>query len=397
MFEYDALTAEGKAMTGIFEAPSSEDASARLAGMGLNIQAIRKASPPTPPTRIGRAEFLLFNQQLASITRSGLPLERGLRELAADMESPSMKRLLTEVASELEAGATIDQVFEKRKSSVPPLYGRILQAGLKSGRLSEMLTSLYRHLEMAGRTRRILFEALTYPAVILTLAAILLTFFFQVLLPRYSELYDGLNRPAPLFTQGALAVSRHVVLIWSIIGVLVAAVALASVILSRFAGGRRFKERRLIGLPVLGRIYHLGTLGRLADAMATLVGAGTDMPTCLRLGSAATGSELLKQQCESAAREVEGGCDIQTAGESCRYVPGMFFFSMQQGSQRNELQDNLYSLSEMYSLQAQMSQSRLQALLMPVMLVFLGVVVGFTILSMFLPMIGMIQAFQANG
>ena len=142
IFEYDALTAEGKAMTGTLECPSSDEASSRLTAMGLQVQSLRKPPSSPPRTRIGRAEFLLFNQQLASITRSGLPLERGLRELAADMESASMKKLLTEVASELEAGATIDQVFEKRKHSVPPLYGRILEAGLKSGRLSEMLTSL---------------------------------------------------------------------------------------------------------------------------------------------------------------------------------------------------------------------------------------------------------------
>jgi type II secretory pathway component PulF len=394
MFEYDALTGEGKAMTGILESPSSEDASSRLAGMGLHVQSLRQSAPSAPRTRIGRAEFLLFNQQLAAITRSGLPLERGLRELAADMESASMKRLLTEVASELEAGATIDQVFEKRRHSVPPLYGRILQAGLKSGRLSEMLTSLYRHLEMAGQTRRILFEALTYPVVVLSLAAIMLTFLFQFLIPGLSQLYKGLNSRLPVITEFTLELSRHVVLFWSIIGGAIAAIALTSVVLSRFPGGRRFKERSLMGVPILGRIYHLSTLGRLADAMATLVGAGSDMPACLRLGAAATGSEVMKRQCEVAALEVESGQDLETAGSFCPDIPGMFFYSMQQGSQRNELQDNLYSLSEMYSRQAQISQSKLQALLMPVMLILMGVVVGFVVFSIFWPIIGLIRSFQ---
>jgi type IV pilus assembly protein PilC len=288
-------------------------------------------------------------------------------------------------------------VFEKRRHSVPPLYGRILQAGLKSGRLSEMLTSLYRHLEMAGQTRRILFEALTYPVVVLSLAAIVLSVLFQVLVPRFVELYEGLGSRLPLLTQLALELSRHVVLVWSIIGGLIAAVVLTSTVLSRFPGGRRFKERSLMGVPVLGRIYRFGMLGRLADAMATLVGAGSDMPTCLRLGAAATGSELMKRQCEVAALEVESGQDLETAGSFCPDVPGMFFYSMQQGSQRNELQDNLYSLSEMYSRQAQISQSRLQAVLMPVMLIFVGVVVGFVILSIFMPMIGMIHSFQDQG
>ena len=393
IFEYDALTPEGKVMTGTIESPTGDEAASQLAAMGLNVQALRQ-SRGTPKTRIGRAEFLLFNQQLASITRSGLPLERGLRELAADVESPRMRKLLTEIAGELEAGATIDQVFEKRKDCVPPLYGKVLQAGLKSGRLSEMLGSLNRHLEMAGQTRRILFEALTYPTVVLLLAAMVLTFLFQVLMPRFDALYDAMRSSTHFASGDMFLISRQMAQFWLVIGLAIAAGVAAMVVMSRLRATRHAYERIMLRLPLLGRIYHLSLLSRLADAMATLVSSGSDMPSCLRLGAAATGSELFKRQCETVATGIEGGRDLLTASESCGRIPGMFFYSMQQGAQRNELQDNLLGLSEMYARQAISSQSKLQAVLLPSVLIVVGAIVGSSIYSLFSPIINMIRSFQ---
>src|SRR3990172_7923864 len=114
--------------------------------MQLSVNSIDAARPQKLKTAIGRNEFLLFNQQLASIAKAGIPLERGLRELAADVSSNSMRRLIDDIAGELEAGVSIEEAFEKRQKRFSPIYGRILKAGVETGRLSEMLTSLNRHL-----------------------------------------------------------------------------------------------------------------------------------------------------------------------------------------------------------------------------------------------------------
>ena len=150
IFQYDALTTAGRLMKGTIEAGSPEEASGQLAGMGLLVNSLEKARAAQSRTPIGRNEFLLFNQQLASITRAGIPLERGLRELAQDISSKSMRQLIEDIAADLEAGMPIEEAFAKREKHFPPLYGRILKAGVETGRLSEMLTSLNRHLELAG-------------------------------------------------------------------------------------------------------------------------------------------------------------------------------------------------------------------------------------------------------
>jgi type IV pilus assembly protein PilC len=388
-FEYNALTSAGRLMKGTIEAGTNQEANELLKQMQLVVNSVEEAKVKKLKTAIGRNEFLLFNQQLASITKAGIPLERGLRELAGDIQSRSMRKLVNAVADELEAGVSIEQAFEKRQKHFPPLYGRILKAGVETGRLSEMLTSQNRHLEMATQTRRIIFEALTYPAVILVLASIILTGVFMFIIPQFavvlSEITEGSQLPG--ITRLFLSMAHNVVPFWITVGFVIAAIVALYAILSASAAGRRFKESLLLKIPVIGRVYHSSILSRMAEGMAIMVAAGSDMPVSLRLSSGATGSEKLMIENEALAGQIEQGTNILEAGQFCRMIPRLFLYSIQLGTQRNELQDNLYSLGQMYAEQARCGQARLQAVLLPVMLIGVGGFIAMTIMAMFLPMI----------
>ncbi|MGB2866589.1 MAG: type II secretion system F family protein [Sedimentisphaerales bacterium] len=397
-FEYNALTSAGRLMKGTIEAGTNQEADELLKQMQLVVNSVEKARLKKPKTAIGRNEFVLFNQQLASITKSGIPLERGLRELAGDISSRSMRRLVDAIANELEAGVSIEKAFEKRQKHFPPLYGRILKAGVETGRLSEMLTSLNRHLEMANQTRRIIFEAMTYPVVILVLASIILTGVFMFIIPQFAsvleEMTDGGSLPG--ITRLFLSMSQNVVPFWTAVGLVIAVIVALFVMLSASAAGRRFKESLLLKIPVIGIVYHSSMLSRMAEGMAIMVAAGSDMPVSLRLSSGATGSDKLILESEALAAQIEQGANILEAGQLCRVIPRLFLYSIQLGTQRNELQDNLYSLGQMYAEQARCGQARLQAILLPVMLIGVGCFIAMTILAMFLPMIGIITNLSAT-
>jgi type II secretory pathway component PulF len=357
--------------------------------MQLSVNEIKQAKREELKTAIGRNEFILFNQQLAAIAKAGIPLERGLRELSADIASRPMRRLIDAVATDLEAGMPIEQAFEKRQKDFPPLYGRILKAGVETGRLSEMLTSLNRHLEIAGQTRRIIFEAMAYPAVIFVLAAIIISAVFIVVVPQFqtilSEMFYGAR--LPILTRSLFVIAKHIMPFWIGVGLIVAVILVIKILLTTFSAGRRFKESLLMKIPVIGRVYHSSILGRMAEAMAMLVASGADMPTCLRLAADSSGSEKLMLESELLARQVEQGANILEAGQFCKMIPRLFLYSIVLGAQRNELQDNLYSLGQMYAQQARTNQARLQAVLLPIMIVFVGAFIGFTVLGTFLPLI----------
>lgn len=396
-FEYNALTSAGRLMKGTIEAGSREEAGELLEQMQLTVNSIEKAKPEKPKTAIGRNEFMLFNQQLASITKAGIPLEKGLRELAGDVGSKPMRKLIDAIAGELEAGTSIEKAFEKRQKAFPPLYGRILKAGVETGRLSEMLTSLNRHLEMANQTRRIIFEALSYPAVILALAAVILTALFLIVIPQFGPILEEMvGGQLNLLTASFLTLARNVVPFWIGVGVLVAAGVVASAALSSFPAGRRFKESVVLKLPIVGNLYRSSVLSKMAEAMAMMVATGCDMPTCLRLGSTAAGSEKLLLESDLVAAQIEQGANILEAGQSCKVIPRLFLYSIQLGTQRNELQDNLYALGQMYAEQTRYRQTRLQAVLLPIMLIVVGGILAMAVLAMFLPMIQVVSGLSAG-
>ena len=384
-------------MKGTIEAGSRDEADELLKQMQLVVNSLDKAALEKPKTAIGRNEFMLFNQQLASITKAGIPLEKGLRELANDVDSKSMRKLVDAIADELEAGVSIEDAFEKRQKRFPPLYGRILKAGVETGRLNEMLTSLNRHLEMATQTRRIIFEAMSYPAVILALAAVILTGLFLFVIPQFGPILSEMTGGRlPALTRLFLGLAKNVVPFWIIAGSFVAAIIALFMMLSRSTAGRRFKESLFLNVPVVGRVYHSSILCRMAEAMAIMVASGSDMPASLRLSSGATASETLILESEILAGHLERGDNILEAGQFCRLIPRLFLYSVQLGAQRNELQDNLYSLGEMYAEQARCGQSRLQAVLLPAMIIGVGCFIAMTILAMFLPMIGIITSLSPS-
>lgn len=387
IFEYQALTSAGRLIKGELEADSRNEASLMLQEMALIVNSLEKARKAVPKTPIGRSEFILFNEQLAAIAKAGIPLERSLRALSRDVASKRMQRLIDSIADDLEAGASIEEAFEKRKKYFPPLYGRIIKAGVSTGQLGQMLTSLNRHLEVAGRTRRIIFEAICYPAVVLALAAVILTVMLVFVVPQFGFVMYENYAPMPPMTRLLMKAADNVGFIWAGIAAAAVAFVLLRVLLGVFPRGRRFKDSLVLSLPVIGRIYHASMLGRMADAMATLVAAECSLPSCLRLAADAAGSETMKFQCESLAGRVERGDDILDASADCTILPQLFLYSVKLGLRRNDLEDNLYSLADMYTRQAQTNQGRLQALLLPVLLIFTGAIIAFGVMALFFPLI----------
>ena len=390
-FEYNALTETGRLMKGTIEATSVSQANQLLENMRLVVNSVDKAKEEKPKTAIGRNEFMLFNQQLASITKAGIPIERALRELAVDVGSKSMRKLIDSIADELEAGVAIEEAFEKRQKNFPPLYGRILKAGIETGRLSEMLTSLNRHLEMANQTRRIVFEAISYPAIILFMTAIIMTGLYLLVIPQFQIILEEMTGgDLPALTKSLFVIADHVVPFWLSVGVLTAVLIMIGTVMSASSEGRQFKESIVLKIPVFGRVHHTSSMAKMSEAMAMMVASGVDMPTCFRLAAGTTGSEKIILESEIITSQIEQGHGILEAGQFCKMIPRLFLYSVQLGTQRNELQDNLYSLGQMYSEQVRCNQSRLQAIMLPIAMILLGGLVGVTVLGLFLPMVKII-------
>ena len=392
-FNYQALTPSGRLMKGTVEAGTLQEARTQLEQMQLTVNAVDKVTRSSGPRHLGRDEFLLFNQQLASLAQAGIPLEKGLRELSLDLTSPKLKTLVDRVATDLESGTPIEEAFNRCKDQFPPLYSRVLKAGIKTGRLSEMLTTMTRHLELCHHTRRIVIEAVTYPAVILLLAGVILTVIFRFVIPQFQEVLNEMvgGRLNPI-TEFVFEMSQQIIPLWCALGVMIVGLILLWRGMALSASGRQMRERWIHGLPIIGRIVYGSRLGRFAEALALMVQSGCDLPAGLRLAGEASASDCLSSESDLLAQRIEEGNLLLEAGQWCHAIPRLFLYSMQLGMQRNELTENLRSLADMYREQANFNQSRLHAVLMPGLIIFVGSVVALAVLAIFLPMIQVVSA-----
>ncbi len=394
LFEYRSVTTAGRLMTGTIEAADAEQAKASLDELNLQVTELEKTKEPARSKSIGHNEFILFNEQLASLTKAGIPLEQGLRELAHDAGSSKMRSLINDVAHDLEQGLPIDQAIQKRQKDFPPLYGMILKSGVETGRLSEMLTNLNRHLQVELRTKRIIIESLTYPAVVVALAALIVSGLLLLVIPSFGEVLSDMSdgkASLPFLTQFILNLSEHVWEIWLWIGVVIGTMLVFWMSLSTSAGGRRAKERFFRELPMVGRVFKNGLLARFSECMSVLVNAGCTLDAAVELSGQSSSSELLKQDCATLAAQLQQGSNFLEAGMNCKTIPRLFSYSVQLGAQRNELKENLNSLARMYASKTFSLQSQMQAILMPLLIILLGGIVGTIVLAMFLPMIKMIE------
>ncbi|MFC1766242.1 type II secretion system F family protein [Planctomycetota bacterium] len=392
-FTYKALTESGRMMNGTLEAGSHEEATQQLDTMHLQVNRLDRCETPISGKPLSRNEFLLFNQQLASITEAGIPLEQGLRELARDIASRRMRQLITDIADDLEQGTSIAEAFEKRQAQFPSLYAHLLKAGVASGRLSDMLMSFNRQIELSGQTRRIVFEALAYPGTVLFFAAIIISGIFYWVIPSFKEILQemvgGHLNPVTHFFLNA---SEHVIAFWIVVGVLALGVFLLWSILANSATGRRTRETLLLKVPGLGAIYHAGILARLAEALGVSISSGCNLSEGFRMAATTTASENLLNEASSLAEHLEAGHAPLEAGQFCRLVPHLFLYSVQLGIQRNDLTENLNSLAGMYTEQTRRGQAHLQAILMPLLIVLLGGFIAFFVIAIFLPMIQVVTA-----
>jgi type IV pilus assembly protein PilC len=234
---------------------------------------------------------------------------------------------------------------------------------------------------------------MTYPTVVLVMTTIILSFLYLIIVPQFmTVLQDMTGGDLPELTKLMFRIAQNIVPFWVGIGILLGGVIILNMLLSAISAGRRFKESFLLNIPIIGKLHHSCIMAKMAESTAVMIAAGADMPNCLRLSAEASGSEKLIYETAFLAGQIEKGANIMQAGQFCRIIPKLFLYSVQLGTQRNELEDNLHSLAQMYVEQVRCSQARLQATLLPVMLIIVGGTVGMTVLSIFLPMVKIITS-----
>jgi type II secretory pathway component PulF len=405
-FVYQAQSADGRAFSGTLDASSADDAARQLQSLQLRPSLIEPVDKPPAGRAVFRTDdFLAFNQQLAHLTAGGLPIERSLRLLAAEMRNKSSNRAVEQIVAELEKGVPLGAAFTHHRGSFPPLYGKLLDAGVRSNNLSGMLLNLGRHVAVLQRLRAALWRATTYPIAVLTVLLLVLIFIWFFLMPGLESVGVGVTVQRNSWGMTWLDTTSTVtpsipflVAQWVSFAVMAfIAIALLSfatlAMWSRFSVGMRATEPLVLWLPLVGPILRWNLIARWCDALHLGVQAGLDLPAAISLAEDAIDSPRLKRDSRLLAETVSAG---QTLDQllSTRLLPALIPTTLQMGIEKNDLADATAVLARMYQEQADVRLAVLPQVLSPLLLMLVAVCVGLAVAAALMPLISVLQAFM---
>ena len=398
-FAYQAQTPEGQTLAGTIDAPGMEQAQRLLQNLRLRVLRIEPARrPPVPPRTkaLGGEDFLGFNQQLAHLTTAGLPIEHGLRLIAQDMRTGRLRATVEAVATDLEAGTPLDQAFERHRDKFPPLYARLVAAGVATGNLPGLLLSLGRHMEMVYRLRATLWRVMAYPLMVLVALGIILLFLSTSIVPQFEKIFRDFGTKLPAITQLLISTSGWMPRL--LLGIAIGALLIFVLwqVAKRTGHDRVVVDAVVVPLPLIGPVIRRNLVARWCDAVRLGVDAGLDLPRAIELAGDAVASPRLRRDGEELIGAISSGRPPDAVVGSTRLLPAIVPAAMTLAAQNNDLARTLGTLGEMYQQQAETRLNLIPGLLTPVLVVLIALLIGFTILALFAPFITLIRTISGG-
>jgi len=389
-FAYEAQTPGGQAIAGTLAAVDLE--AARVALQNINLRIISLAALAQPPAAkpLHGSDFLAFNQQLACLTAAGLPVEQGLRLIATDLATGRLAATIREIADDLDRGVPLPDAFARRQNQFPPLYSRLVEAGIKANSLPAMLYGLGRHMELIGRVRAAIWQATAYPLAIFAGLSAVLIFLSMYVLPPFRAIFADFRTKLPLLTELVLDFGPFAGPIILILLILILFTVLLWQILRLTSLKPALVDNLILPIPIIGSLLRANLIARWCDALRLAVEAGLDLPTGITLAGEAVASPRLATE---SARLV----GMLQAGHQLDGYPGSFVLPVtvttciHLASQQHDLPASLQALTDMYQHQAEQKLALLPVILTPPLMVIAAVFLGTTIVALFLPLVRLVQ------
>jgi type IV pilus assembly protein PilC len=381
-------SATGREIRSAVEATSEEAAIAALLNRNLLVVSIQekiskrgKASGGSVPL----ADLVIFTRQLATMIDAGLPVVQSLQALSEQTTNRAMKDIIKDVCSRVEAGDSFSDALKRNPVAFNKLYVCMVGAGEKGGLLAEILSRLATYLENTARLRKKVKSAMMYPVTV-TFVAIAITVFLLIkVVPVFDDVFKGFGAELPAPTQFLINVSEFVQAWFWIILVAAGLAAWGWLYFIRTPSGRFFWDSRRIKLPIFGPIAHKICLTRFARTFASLIRSGVPILEVLAIVANTVGNVVMEKAIRSCALDIERGEGVSNALAKHPIFPSMIVRMLTAGEQTGKMDAMLEKVADFLDEEIEATLSGLTSLIEPLLIVFLGVVVGGIAICLFLP------------
>jgi type IV pilus assembly protein PilC len=334
--------------------------------------------------KVKSQDLVLFASQLSAMVGAGLPLLRCLKVLKEETENVRLRRILIDASQRLESGSSFSQALEQQ-GTFSNLFISLVRAGEMSGRLNETLSQLAEYMEKVETLRKGLKNVLTYPVFLMGFSFVVVMILVLWMIPAFSRVYDKFKATVPGPTLVIMNVSqamRHYLPLLIVLGV---GLLVGIWLLLRTERGRYARDVLLMRVPIMGPIILKSVLSRFARTLGVLVGSGIPFLEALELTALATDNRVLRRALNEAYGAIQRGIPIASALEDTGVFPQMIVSMIASGEEVGALHTMLMKSAGFYEQQVESGMSRFMALLEPVLILFLGGMIGGILLAMYLP------------
>ncbi len=394
-FTYTARSFAGEMRTATLEAPSRDDVIAQLRRQRLNVVKIDEATPKKPRMgHIKTKDIVVLTRQFSTMINAGLPLVQAMTILAEQSENKTLGGIMRKVVFDVESGNTVSDALAKHPKAFSNLYVNMVAAGEAGGILDTILMRLATFLEKNDALIRKVKGAMIYPGVIMSVAAIAIAVLLIFVIPVFENLFASAGLALPLPTRIVMGMSRFLnAYWWVVLGSMVGGFFM----IKRYhatSNGKLQIDRMLLRVPVLGDVLRKSAVSRFTRTLGTLVSSGVSILDGLEITAKTAGNRVVQDAIMESRASIAGGDTIAQPLKKSGVFPPMVISMISVGEQTGGLDEMLSKIADFYDEEVDAAVSNLLSLLEPIMIVFLGIVVGGMVVSMYLPIFDMINAVQ---
>lgn len=403
-FQYTVRDNTGNVRTGTSDAESMDILKRRLSEQGFQVADVKQTARGKKKTegggfgKVKLKDLSIFCRQFSTMIDAGVSLVRALDVLGEQTENPKLKRILREIQTEVESGQTLSKAMQRYPRVFNNLFIGLIRAGEVGGVLEEALQRLSHFLEKDMELKRKVKAALTYPAIVVVVAILIVLGLCTFIVPKFIELFRDLGvKELPWMTQFLVDFSDFLKTRWYIGLAMVVIGWLAIKYFGTTRVGRRVIDRMKLKVPVFGKLGHRIALARFSRTLSTLLVSGVPILQALETVAGTVGNEIIAEAIMNARARIREGDKINEPLLKSKMFPPMVVHMISIGEESGALDQMLSKVAEFYEGEVESALASLTSAIEPIMIVFLGVCVGFIVIAMFLPLISVIQNLTGGG
>ena len=348
--------------------------------------------------RVNQKDLTTFTREFATLLDAGLPIMRSIDILHTQLESGTLKWAVADVKQDVEGGSALSEALSRHPRVFDKLYVNMIRAGESGGVLDEILERLAEFREKAQRLQQKIVGALMYPMAVVFIASSILTFIMIFIIPKFKQMFDEMDiGPLPKVTQLLMAIAGAMVSYWYMLVVVPVAATVIFRLVVKTPRGRLVVDAIKLKIPIFGRIISKSAISRFCRTLGTLLSSGVPILDALSIIKNATGNQVVANAIEMVHASIKEGDTIAEPLRHSGVFNGLVVNMIQVGEETGELDKMLIKVADTYDNDVDTLVSAMMSLLEPLLIVAMGLAVGFIVIALFMPLVTLIDNMASKG